>query len=88
MGLQAGTTTLEINLTFLRNLEVDPFEDLARPLLDIYPNDVQSCYRGKCSTMFTVAVNIRKWETIQMFLNRIIDTENVAYLQNVILFSY
>jgi hypothetical protein len=38
VGLQTGTTTLEINL-FLRKLEIHLPKDTAIPLLGIYPKD-------------------------------------------------
>ena len=41
---------------FLRKLEIDLPEDQGIPLLGIYPKDVPPCHRGKCSTMFIVAL--------------------------------
>jgi hypothetical protein len=40
VGLQAGTTTLEISLVVLRKLDIVLPEDPAIPLLFIYPEDV------------------------------------------------
>jgi hypothetical protein len=51
-------------LRFLRKLEVDLPEDPAIPLLGIYPKDGPPCHRGKCSTMFIVALFViaRSWK--------------------------
>jgi hypothetical protein len=50
VGLQAGTTTLEI-----RKLDIVLLEDPAIPLLDIYPEDVPTGKKDTCSTMFIAA---------------------------------
>jgi hypothetical protein len=53
VGLQAGTNTLEISY-------VVP----AIPLLGIYPEDVPTCNKDTCSTMFIAAIFIiaRSWK--------------------------
>ena len=51
LGLQAGTTTLEISL-FLGKLDIVLLEDPAIPLLGIYPEDAPTCNKDTCSTMF------------------------------------
>jgi hypothetical protein len=56
VGLQTGTTILEISLEVPRKLEIDIPEDLAIPLLSIYPKYAPSCHRGMCFTMFIAAL--------------------------------
>ena len=64
VGLQTGTTTLEINLEFPQKIEIDLPEESAIPLLGIYPKDASPCHRGTCSTMFIMAlfVIVRSWK--------------------------
>jgi hypothetical protein len=59
VGLQAGTTTLEI-----RKLDIVLLEDPAFPLLGIYPEDVPICNKNTYSTMFIAALFIiaRSWK--------------------------
>jgi hypothetical protein len=89
VGLQTGTTTLEINLETAQYLEIDLPKDPAIPLLGIYPKVAPSFHRGTCSTMFVVALFVvaRSWTTY-MFHNRRMDTENVVHLHNGIILSY
>jgi hypothetical protein len=49
---------------FLRKLEIDIPEDPAIPLLRIYPKDAPPWHRGKCSTVFIVALFViaRSWK--------------------------
>ena len=49
---------------FLRKLEIDLPEDPAVSLLDIYPKDALPYHRGKCFTMFIVALSViaRNWK--------------------------
>jgi hypothetical protein len=49
---------------FLRKLDIVLFEDPATPLLGIYPEDVPTCNKDTCSTMFIAALFIiaRFWE--------------------------
>jgi hypothetical protein len=56
MGLQTGTTTLEINVEVPQILKKDLPENPAIPLLGIYPKDAPPGHRAICSTMFTVAL--------------------------------
>jgi hypothetical protein len=58
LGLQAGTTTLEISLEFLRKLDIVLPEDPAIPLLGICPEDAPICNKDICSTMFIAAIFI------------------------------
>jgi hypothetical protein len=62
--LQAGTTTLDIVWWFLRILNIVLLEDPAMPLLGIYPEDVPTCNKDTCSTMFIEAIFIiaRSWK--------------------------
>jgi hypothetical protein len=65
VGLQAGTTTLEISLVVPQKTghTVLP-EDLAISLLGIYPEDVPTDNKDTCSTMFIAALFIiaRSWK--------------------------
>jgi hypothetical protein len=49
---------------FLRKLDIVIPEDPTIPVLDIYPEDVPSCNKDTCSTMFIVALFIiaRNWK--------------------------
>jgi hypothetical protein len=64
VGLQAGTTTLEITLQFLRKLIIVLLVDPATPLLGIYPEDVPTGNKDTCSTMYLAALFIiaRSWK--------------------------
>jgi hypothetical protein len=61
VGLQAGTTTLEISLAVPQ--KIGP-EDPAIPLLGIYPEDAPTCNKDTCATMFIAALFIiaRSWK--------------------------
>ena len=61
VGLQAGTTTLEINLT---KLDIVLPEDPGIPLLAIYPEDAPTCNKGTCSTILieTLFIISRSWK--------------------------
>ena len=43
---------------FLRKLDIVLLEDPAIPLLGIYPEDVPTCNKDTCSTMFIAALFI------------------------------
>jgi hypothetical protein len=58
VGLQACTTPLEINLSVPQKIGHFCPEDPAIPLLGIYPEDVPTCKKDKCSTMFIAALFI------------------------------
>jgi hypothetical protein len=62
VGLQAGTTTLEISLAVPQKIGLPEYP--AIPLLGIYPEDVPTCNKDTCSTMFTVALFIiaKSWK--------------------------
>ena len=64
VGLQAGTTTLEISLAVLRKLDIVLPEVPAIPLLGIYPKDSPTSNKDTCSTMFIAALFIiaRSWK--------------------------
>jgi hypothetical protein len=49
---------------FPRKLEIDLPEDLAIPLLGIYPKDAPPCHRGTSSSVFIAAlfVIVRSWK--------------------------
>jgi hypothetical protein len=54
VGLQAGTSTLEIGLPwlFLRKLDIVLPEDPAIPLLGMYPENALTCNKDTYPTMF------------------------------------
>ena len=56
VGLKAGTTTLEISLVVPQKIGHSTMEDPAIPLLGIYPEDVPTCNKDTCSTMFIEAL--------------------------------
>ena len=63
VGLQAGTTTLEISLVVPQKLDIVLPEDPAIPLLGISPEDVPTGNTDTCSTMFIAALFIaRSWK--------------------------
>ena len=86
MGLQAGTTTLEIILVVSQKIEHSfLLEDPAIPLLGIYPEDAPTGNKDPCSTMFIAALFLiaRSWKE-----PRCPSTENVEHLHNGVLLSY
>jgi len=50
VGLQAGTTTLEISLAVPQKIGLP--EEPATPLLGIYPKDAPTYNKDTCPTMF------------------------------------
>jgi hypothetical protein len=58
MGLQAGTTTLEISLVVPQKFNLVQMKNPSIPLLGIYPEDVPTCNKETCSTMFIAALFI------------------------------
>jgi hypothetical protein len=74
---------------FLRKFDIVLSEDPAIPLLGIYPEDVPTCSKDMLHYVHSSHVyNSQKLETIQVSLNRGMDTENVVQLHNGILLSY
>jgi hypothetical protein len=91
VGLQAGTTTLEIIFVVPKKLDIVLPYDPAIPLLGIYPENAPTGNEDTCSTMFRAALFItaRSWKEHRgMSLNRGIDTENGVHLHNGILLTY
>ena len=65
VGLQAGSTTLEISLVwFLRKLDIVLPEDPTIPLLGMYLDDAPTCNKDTCSTMYiaTLFIIARSWK--------------------------
>jgi hypothetical protein len=64
VGLQTGTTTLEISLAIPQKIDPEDPEDPATPLLGIYPKDAPTYNKDTCSTMFIAALFIiaRSWK--------------------------
>jgi hypothetical protein len=56
VGLQAGTTTLEITLAAPQKIVIVLPEDPSIPLLGIYPEYVPTCNKDTCSTVFIAAL--------------------------------
>ena len=56
VGLQTGTTTLEINLEEPQKIEIYLPENPAISRSGIYLKDSPPCHRSTCSTMFIVAL--------------------------------
>jgi hypothetical protein len=71
-------------------LDIVLLEDPAILLLGIYPEDVPTCNKDTCSTMFIVTLFIvaRSWKKNQTSLSRGMDTGNVVHLHNGVLLSY
>jgi hypothetical protein len=90
VGLQAGITTLEISLVFLRKLDIVLLEDPAIPLLGIYPQDVPTCNKDTCSTILRAALFIiaRRWKQPRCPSTEEWIQKKVVHLQNEILLSY
>jgi hypothetical protein len=74
---------------FLRKLDIVLTEDSAIPLLGIYPEDVPTCNKDTCSTIFIAAAFIiaRSWKEPRCPTNRLMDTGNVVHLHNGVIFS-
>ena len=64
VGVQTGTTPLDFSVDIFRKLENNLPQDLAIPLLGIYPNNAQSCHKNMCSPMFIAALFViaRTWK--------------------------
>jgi hypothetical protein len=64
MGLKMVQPVWKSVWWFLRKLEIVLPEDLAIPLLGIYPEDVPTCNKDTCSTMFISCLFIiaRNWK--------------------------
>jgi hypothetical protein len=58
VGLQAGTTTLEISLAVPQKTEHSTTGELSLPLLGIYPKDAPTYNKDTCSTTFIAALFI------------------------------
>ena len=64
-------------------------EDPVIPLLGIYPEDVPTCNKDTCSTIFIAALFIiaRSWKEPRCPSTGM-DTENVVHIHNGVLLSY
>jgi hypothetical protein len=64
VGLQTGTTTLEISLAVPQKLEIVLPEDPAIPPLGIYPKDPPTHNKDTCSTLFIAPlfIIVRSWK--------------------------
>jgi hypothetical protein len=91
VGLQAGTTTLEISLAVPQKI-VDSItrESSNIPLLGIYPEDVPTCNEDTCATIFIAAFFIiaRSWKEPRCPSTEEWIKKNVVNLHNGILHSY
>ena len=66
VGLQAGTTTLEVRLA-VRKLDIILPDNPDMPLLGIYPEDAPTRNKDTCPTMFIEALFIiaRSWKELR-----------------------
>jgi hypothetical protein len=55
VGLQAGTTTLEVSLAVPQKIGHSSTGRSSKPLLGIYPEDVPTYNKDTCSTRFIAA---------------------------------
>jgi hypothetical protein len=64
VGLQDCTTTLIPVGSFFRKLDIALPEDTAISLLGIYPEDVPTCHKDTCSTVFigVLFITARIWK--------------------------
>jgi hypothetical protein len=64
VGLQACIPLWKSVWLFLRKLDIVLLEDTTIPLLGIYPEDVPTCNKDTCSTMFiaTLFIIARSWK--------------------------
>ena len=64
VGLQAGTTTLEISMEILRKLDIVLPEDPDIQFMGMYAKDALTYNKDTCSTMFIAALFIidRSWK--------------------------
>ena len=64
VGVQACTTTLEISLAVPQKIGHSTTRGSWIPLLGIYPEDVPTCNKDTCSTMFIAVLFIiaRSWK--------------------------
>jgi hypothetical protein len=69
---------------FLQKLEIRVSEDLAIPLLGIYPNDASPLLEGQVFhyVQSGLICDIQKLETMQMCQDRRMNSENVVHLHN------
>jgi hypothetical protein len=88
VGLQAGTTALEISLGVLQKIWQSITWEPSYTIPVHIHKYAPKCNKDTCSTMFTAAlfINIQKLERTQMCFNKGMDTENV-YLHNGLLLS-
>jgi hypothetical protein len=75
---------------FLRKLDIALPEDPAIPLLGIYPEDVPTCKKDTCSTMFIAALFkiARSWKGPGRPSTEKWIPKNVVHVYNGVLLSY
>jgi hypothetical protein len=90
VGLQAGTTTLEISLVVPQKTghNITGGSHNTVLLLGIYPEDVSACNKDTCFTMFISALFIiaRSWKEFRFSVA--IPQQNVIHLHNGVLCNY
>jgi hypothetical protein len=71
-------------------LDIVLLEDLAIPLLSIYPEDAPTCNKDICSTIFLAALFIiaRSWKESRCPSTKNGYKKNTVHLHNGVLFSY
>ena len=64
VGLQAGTTTLEVSLAVPQKIGHSTTRGPSYTTPGIYPKDAPTCNKDTCSTMFIAAIFIiaRSWK--------------------------
>ena len=85
VGLQTGTTTLEINLVIPQKIEKS-----SNTILGYIPKRYSNMPQRRVfhHVHNDLVCDSQKIETTQMYHNRRMDTENVVHLHNGILFIY
>ena len=69
VGVQICTATLEISMQFLIKLGIKLPQDLAIPILGLYPKDFQSYHKDTCPTKFIAALFViaSTWKQAKCF---------------------
>ena len=72
VGMQAGTTPLDVSLVISQKIRKQPSSRSSNTTLGIYPKDVQSCHEDMCSTLFITALFgiARTWKQPKGFLTK------------------
>jgi hypothetical protein len=90
VGFQASKTTLEISLGFPQNIGHSPTRRSSNTSPGIYPDDVPTCNKDICSTVFIAALFIiaRSWKEPRCPSTGEWIQKNVVHLHNGVLVRY